>query len=84
MQALNPMAPFDQDRKYALADLAMALNHDIRVRLMQLHMEDSGRSLTAAALQADLARDERFRDVTISQVQYHLARLQDVELLPTE
>lgn len=78
------MAPYEQDRRYALADLALALTHDIRLRIMQLYMDDTGRSLSAAALKADLAREPEFREVTISQIHYHVTRLQDAELLPTK
>jgi hypothetical protein len=30
----------------------------------------------------DLVKEEKFRDLTVSQVSYHLARLQDAELVP--
>jgi hypothetical protein len=51
---------------------------------VQLHLEDESRPMTAAALHADLSKEEGFHDVTISQVQYHAARLRDAGLLPTE
>lgn len=65
----------ENDQKHALA-------HPVRFRIWSLFTGDTDRPLTADALHADLAEENEFRDVTVSQVNYHVVRLKDAQLLP--
>jgi hypothetical protein len=58
------------------------LLHPTRFRIWELYTKNPDRSLTALAFHGDLIKEEKFRDLTVSQVSYHLARLQDAELVP--
>ena len=59
-----------------------ALSHPVRLRIWSLFTDDPDRPLTVGALHADLTKEDEFRDVTVSQVNYHLARLKEAQLLP--
>lgn len=61
---------------------ARALSHPVRVRILELHHRDRGRSLTAESLAAQLATTPGFESMNAARVSYHRARLQDAELLP--
>lgn len=69
-----------------------ALSHPVRVAILDLYKEDTGRSLAVDALLADLRRrtdlaeqhPSAFRNLDAAKVKYHRARLQDVDLLPAE
>ena len=62
-------------------DLTQVLDHPMRLRILELHRSDKGRSLAADELATDLeALGEEVESV--GQVAYHLARLTDVDLLP--
>lgn len=76
------MALFGRDRGRIEADQKRALAHPLRFRIWSLSMADTDRPLAATALHADLVKEGEFRDLSASQVHYHLARLQDVGLLP--
>ena len=77
------MALFGRDRGRIEVDQKRALAHPLRFRIWSLYTKDEDRPLTAGALHADLAKEDEFRDVTVSQVNYHVARLKDAQLLPT-
>ncbi|MGN6254106.1 MAG: helix-turn-helix domain-containing protein [Solirubrobacterales bacterium] len=72
--------PFD--RHHFHADVAQALAHPIRLRILDLFTCDPIRPLTASTFFRDLSSE--FDDITLSQIRYHLVRLQDAELLPAE
>ena len=60
-----------------------ALTHPIRLRILELFTNDTDRSLAAHVLAAELTTlGAEFKDVTVSQIGYHVARLQDADLLP--
>jgi DNA-binding transcriptional ArsR family regulator len=61
-------------------ELAQALSHPIRVRILELCTHSPPRALTASSLFPALT--EEFDGLTLSQVSYHLVRLKDAELLP--
>ena len=63
-----------------MADKTQALSHPTRLRILELFTRDTDRSLAAEPLTADLASD--YPDVKVRQVAYHVAVLQDAELLP--
>jgi hypothetical protein len=77
------VALFGRDRGRIETDQKRALAHPVRFRIWSLFTEDTDRPLTAGALHADLIEERKFRDVTVSQVNYHVARLKDAQLLPT-
>lgn len=56
-----------------------ALNHPLRLRILGMIANDPSRSLSPADLRDDLTTQVQ---ATISQVAYHLARLQAVDLVP--
>jgi len=74
------MPLYRRDRNRIHTDLAHALAHPIRLRMLELFTRDPARPLTASTFFPDL--DGEFDDLTLPQVNYHLARLQDAELLP--
>lgn len=57
-----------------------ALDHPIRIRICELSLREPSRVLTASDLKETLARE--FKDLEVRQVAYHLAQLQDADLLP--
>ena len=59
-----------------------ALNHPLRLRILEMHKRERGRSLSVESLTTDLARTREYGHVTPGEVKYHRARLQDAELLP--
>jgi hypothetical protein len=76
------MALFGRDRGRIEADQKHALAHPVRFRIWSLFTLEKDRLLTARALHPDLTKEDEFRDVTVSQVNYHVARLKDAQLLP--
>ncbi|HST68118.1 MAG TPA: hypothetical protein VLI94_00490 [Solirubrobacterales bacterium] len=77
------MPLFGRDRRGIETDQKRALAHPVRLHIWFLFTRDTDRPLTAAALHADLAKERKFGAVTVSQVNYHVARLKDAQLLPT-
>jgi DNA-binding transcriptional ArsR family regulator len=63
-------------------EVARALNHPLRLRILELHKRERGRPLSVEVLTAALRMTRDYREVTAAEVRYHLARLQDAELLP--
>jgi hypothetical protein len=59
-----------------------ALNHPLRLRLMEMHQRMEGRPLSVETLTAILSETPEYRDVTAAEVKYHQARLQDAKLIP--
>ena len=78
------MPLFGRDRGGIETDQRRALAHPVRFRIWSLFTLDPDRPLTAEALHADLVKERKFREMTVSQVNYHLARLKDAQLLPKE
>jgi len=78
------MERFGQDRARGEADQIKALSHPVRIKILDLFTKDRGRSLAADVLLADLIEIDRdtFLNFNLSQIAYHRARLQDVNLIP--
>lgn len=74
------MALFGRGRGRIEPDQQKALDHPMRLRIMELFTKDEDRPLAAEPLAADLAPD--FPDVSLSQVMYHVSVLRDAQLLP--
>jgi len=78
------MPRFGRDRNRIHADETHALSHPLRLRILELFARDRDRSLSVAALTADLAKTPDFEHVKEGEVNYHRACLLDVNLLPAE
>jgi DNA-binding transcriptional ArsR family regulator len=63
-------------------EVARVLNHPLRLRILELHKRERGRSLSVEMLTAALRMTRDCREVTAAEVKYHLSRLQDADLLP--
>jgi len=61
-----------------------ALNHPLRLRILEMHKRMRSRPLSVETLTAALAQTGEYRDVTAARVSYHLTRLRDAHLLPEE
>ena len=59
-----------------------ALNHPLRLRIMEMHLRMRGRPPSADTLTAVLAETREYRDVKAAEVKYHQALLRDAQLLP--
>jgi DNA-binding transcriptional ArsR family regulator len=59
-----------------------ALNHPLRVRILELHKRARGRSLSVELLTEALSQTQEYGHVKPAEVQYHRALLQDAELIP--
>jgi hypothetical protein len=78
------MPRFGRDQNRIHADEIHALSHPLRLRILELFARDRRRSLSVEALTVDLAKTPDFEYVKEDEVNYHRARLLDVELLPVE
>jgi hypothetical protein len=58
-----------------------ALNHPLRLRIMEMHLRMRGRPLSVETLMVVLAETREYRDIKAAEVKYHRARLQDAELI---
>jgi hypothetical protein len=74
------MSLFGGNRGRIEPDQTQALAHPTRLRIWELFTRNTDRPLAAESMAADLAAD--FPDVKIRQVAYHLAVLQDAQLIP--
>lgn len=72
---------FGRDRGRLEPDQRQALDHPIRLRILELFTKDTDRPMTAESLAADLMTT--FPKVKVGQVAYHVAVLKDAHLLPT-
>lgn len=80
------MALFGRDRSRIEADQKQALEHEVRIAILDLFTKDRRRPLDAKSLLSDLllADPEKFRQYKPAQIAYHRARLQNAQLLPAE
>lgn len=63
-------------------EVARALNHPLRLRILEMHKRERGRSLSVELLTAALRMTRDYREVTAAEVKYHRDRLEDAKLLP--
>jgi DNA-binding transcriptional ArsR family regulator len=77
----NRMTAFRGDGMRRGGKREQALSNPIRRGIVELFTADEARPLSAAAVTDDLGRSVK---VSASQVGYHLARLRDADLIPTE
>lgn len=64
------------------AALKRALNHPLRLRILEMHKRERGRSLSVVSLTADLAKTREYEHVKQAEVKYHRDCLQAADLLP--
>jgi hypothetical protein len=76
------MRLFRRDPRGLEATQTRALNHPCRLRILEMHIRMKSRPLSVETMTAALAQTREYRDVTAATVRYHLARLQDAQLLP--
>jgi DNA-binding transcriptional ArsR family regulator len=62
-------------------DQRRALNHPLRLRILELHKWERGQPLTVEELTAALAATSEYRDVSSAEVEYQRKCLQDAQLL---
>jgi DNA-binding transcriptional ArsR family regulator len=65
-----------------LTELTRAINHPCRLRILEIHKQERGRSVSVGFLTSALAQTREYRDVTAATVSYHLSRLRDAHPLP--
>lgn len=69
-------------RRDRLAQITHALNHPLRLRILEMHKRVKSQPLTVETMLAVLAETREYGHVKAAEVRYHHARLQDAELLP--
>lgn len=70
------------DRERLRIKQTHALNHPLRLRILEMHKRVRNRPLTVAKMTAALAETPEYRHVTAAEVKYHQACLQDAKLIP--
>jgi len=59
-----------------------ALDHPLRLRILEMHKRARDRPMSVEILTAALAQTREYADVKAAEVRYHRDRLLDAELLP--
>jgi hypothetical protein len=59
-----------------------ALNHPLRLRILEMHQRMRVRALSVKTITEVLADTREYEHVSAAEVKYHHARLQDAKLLP--
>lgn len=59
-----------------------ALNHPLRVRILEMHLRMKSRPLSVETMATVLAQTREYSDVKIAEVKYHRDRLLDAKLIP--
>jgi len=59
-----------------------ALNHPMRLRILEMHRRMKSRPLSVETLTLALSQTREYGGVTAAEVKYHRERLFDAELLP--
>jgi hypothetical protein len=59
-----------------------ALNHPLRLRILEMHVRMKSRPLSVETLTAALAQTPEYENVKAAEVKYHRDRLLDADLLP--
>jgi DNA-binding transcriptional ArsR family regulator len=59
-----------------------ALNHPLRVRILEMHLRLKSRPLSVETMVAVLTETREYKGVKAAEVNYHLNRLRDAELVP--
>jgi hypothetical protein len=59
-----------------------ALNHPLRLRILEMHIRMRGRQLSIKTITEVLAETREYEHVSAAEVKYHCARLLDAKLIP--
>jgi hypothetical protein len=62
---------------------ARALNHPLRLRILEMHKRMKSRSLSVEELTLALSQTREYKDVRAAEVKYHRDRLLEADLLPS-
>lgn len=62
--------------------LTRAINHPLRLRILEMHKRMKSRPLSVRTLTLVLAQTHEYEDVKEAEVKYHRDRLADADLLP--
>jgi hypothetical protein len=76
------MPPRRRRRRDRLAHVTHALNHPLRLRILEMHKRMKSRPLSVETMVSVLADTPEYKDVTAAHVEYHRERLLDAKLLP--
>jgi len=76
------MPPRRRRRRDRLAHVTHALNHPLRLRILEMHKRMKSRPLSVQTILAVLAETREYEDVKAAEVKYHRDCLLDAELLP--
>jgi hypothetical protein len=76
------MNPHGRDCHRVRDNQKRALNHPLRLRILEMYKRELGRSISVEGLTADLARTSEYEHVSQGEVKYHRDCLQDAGLLP--
>jgi hypothetical protein len=70
------------DRQRRENELTQALNHPLRLRILEMHKRMKSRSLSVTTVTVVLADSPEYGHVKAAEVEYHRDRLLDAKLLP--
>ncbi len=71
----------DRDRDRIETKQTQALNHPLRLRILEMHKRMRGQPLSVDTLTTALAQTPEYEHVKAAEVKYHRDRLLDAELL---
>lgn len=75
------MAGFRRKRSSLGATQARALNHPMRLRILEMHKRTRSRPLSVETLTLALSQTREYSDVKQAEVKYHRDTLLDADLL---
>lgn len=73
--------PRRRRRRDRLTTITHALNHPLRLRILEMHKRAGGQPLSVGTLTAALGQTLEYEHVKPAEVAYHRNRLLDAELL---
>jgi hypothetical protein len=76
------MAGFRRKHRSLAATQVRALNHPMRLRILEMHQRMKSRPLSVETLTLALSQTREYADVKHAEVKYHRDRLLDADLLP--
>jgi hypothetical protein len=76
------MDGFRRNHRSLEARQIQALNHPIRLRILEMHRRMKSRPLSLETLTVALTETREYSEVKVAEVKYHRDRLLDADLLP--
>lgn len=71
-----------KDSERREVEITRAIDHPLRLRILEIHKRGRGLDLSVETLTTALAQTQEYKGVTAAEVKYHRDRLLDAELLP--